>query len=184
MVGAKYNGEGPPIPKDCPATIGRLMKSCWSNLPSSRPSFEKICDTLAEEAEGWLEEEEEEGGEGGGDLSVTGASASPLGGQEQQRGRTAFASSLQELEESGLEVGGSVGSPGSGGSRGPTPSGMCVNRVFLCIVMGGRILICKVRGGRVRCAGFEGMPCHEFCRGVRKEGGGTIDAWMEVFHHY
>lgn len=46
VVGAKYNGEGPPIPKDCPPAMSKLMKSCWSNLPADRPSFEKICDVL------------------------------------------------------------------------------------------------------------------------------------------
>ncbi|CAB1118764.1 unnamed protein product [Ectocarpus sp. CCAP 1310/34] len=46
VVGAKYNGEGPSIPEDCPVAISRLMKSCWSNLPADRPSFDKVVDTL------------------------------------------------------------------------------------------------------------------------------------------
>ncbi|CBJ30511.1 Zn binding domain-containing protein [Ectocarpus siliculosus] len=46
VVGAKYNGEGPSIPEDCPVAISRLMKSCWSNLPADRPSFDKVVDAL------------------------------------------------------------------------------------------------------------------------------------------
>eukprot|EP00903_Cladosiphon_okamuranus_P006604 g6451.t1 len=46
VVGAKYNGEGPPVPKDCPPTIGRLMESCWSKKPAERPSFVNICEIL------------------------------------------------------------------------------------------------------------------------------------------
>ena len=150
VVGAKYNGQGPPIPPDCPTTVGKLMKSCWSNLPSSRPSFEKICEHL-EGAEGWWEEDSE--GEG---LADTGASsASPLdqeqqqGQQQQQRSRTAIVSPLHELEESGLEVDGSVGSPGSGGSGGPTPSGMPT----MCFVCGGRAKLFATYHGRSPCWG-------------------------------
>lgn len=46
VVGAKYNGQGPSIPRTCPLAIGSFMESCWSNLPADRPSFEKICETL------------------------------------------------------------------------------------------------------------------------------------------
>ncbi|CAM9964972.1 unnamed protein product [Ectocarpus sp. 12 AP-2014] len=46
VVGAKYNGEGPLIPEDCPVAISRLMKSCWSNLPADRPSFDKVVAAL------------------------------------------------------------------------------------------------------------------------------------------
>lgn len=124
VVGAKYSGEGLPIPEDCPAAIGGLMKSCWSNLPSNRPSFDKICDSLAD-AQGWLEEDSDVG------------AASPLG-QEQQQGRTTtmIVSPLQEVEESGLEVDESVGSSGSGGSGGLTPSGRIV-----CLVCDGNTRI-------------------------------------------
>ncbi|CAM9487020.1 unnamed protein product [Hapterophycus canaliculatus] len=48
VIGAKYNGEGPSIPKDCLPVMSRLMTSCWSNLPADRPSFDKICDILEE----------------------------------------------------------------------------------------------------------------------------------------
>ena len=117
MVGAKYNGEGLPVPEDCPATIGRLMKSCWSNLPSNRPSFGEICSTLEEAAEGWLEESRD---------GRAGAGASPLG-QEHQGGvrATAIVSRLQEEEESTPGVDQSVGSPDSAGGSdgGRTTSG-------------------------------------------------------------
>eukprot|EP00752_Nemacystus_decipiens_P009411 g8414.t1 len=46
VVGAKYNGEGPPLPKHCPSPISSLMESCWSNLPAERPSFVEICKIL------------------------------------------------------------------------------------------------------------------------------------------
>lgn len=114
VVGAKYNGEGPPIPRDCPPAIGKLMKSCWSNLPSSRPSFEQICETL-EKTEGWMDED------------AADPDPSPLCLEPQNR---AIVSPLYEEQERGLEDDESVGSPGSGGSGGPTPPGKpCACRV-------------------------------------------------------
>ncbi|KYQ93012.1 RGS domain-containing protein [Tieghemostelium lacteum] len=36
-------GERPELPKDCPAQILNLIKKCWAQKPSHRPSFTKIC---------------------------------------------------------------------------------------------------------------------------------------------
>eukprot|EP00903_Cladosiphon_okamuranus_P014963 g13850.t1 len=109
VVGAKYSGEGLPIPEDCPVAIARLMKSCWSNLPPNRPSFDKICDIL-EVAQGLQEK-------------VNAADpATPLGHQGGMPG--AIVPPLQEVEEPHLEDDESVGSSDSGSSGGETPSDM------------------------------------------------------------
>jgi serine/threonine protein kinase len=39
-------GERPSISKDCPKDYAKLMKSCWHEKPSKRPSFSKIIKTL------------------------------------------------------------------------------------------------------------------------------------------
>ncbi|CAN0087489.1 unnamed protein product, partial [Discosporangium mesarthrocarpum] len=46
VLGAKYTGKNPPIPKNCPPTLATLMGRCWSNLPGERPTFKEVCDLL------------------------------------------------------------------------------------------------------------------------------------------
>lgn len=95
------------------------MGSCWSNIPSARPSFDNICDTL-EAVLSWLESEE----------GVADPGGSPLG---QERQNTAIFSPLQRVvQESRPESDESVGSLDSGGFLFPTPSGIAHTRVCSC----------------------------------------------------
>eukprot|EP01126_Amoeba_proteus_P021429 TRINITY_DN2176_c0_g2_i6.p1 TRINITY_DN2176_c0_g2~~TRINITY_DN2176_c0_g2_i6.p1 ORF type:complete len:495 (-),score=91.27 TRINITY_DN2176_c0_g2_i6:146-1630(-) len=45
---AVCEGERPPIPSDCEASLRSLMEDCWSGDPSKRPSFEVIISRLDE----------------------------------------------------------------------------------------------------------------------------------------
>ena len=38
--------ERPSIPSDCPTDVAQLIESCWHDIPSKRPSFAAILDTL------------------------------------------------------------------------------------------------------------------------------------------
>ena len=40
-------GERPPIPSDGPNELKKLIKHCWHDLPSKRPSMEQVVDVLA-----------------------------------------------------------------------------------------------------------------------------------------
>jgi len=44
-------GERPPIPKDCPSLFKKLIKSCWSQSPKSRPDFKNIIQELTKASE-------------------------------------------------------------------------------------------------------------------------------------
>ncbi len=41
-------GERPSVPKDCPSDWKKLIKACWNQKPTSRPSFKKILAKLRE----------------------------------------------------------------------------------------------------------------------------------------
>jgi len=41
-------GERPNVPKDCPSDWKKLIKACWNQKPTSRPSFKKILAKLRE----------------------------------------------------------------------------------------------------------------------------------------
>jgi hypothetical protein len=41
-------GRRPPIPKDCPSALSKLIRACWAEDPNKRPSVEEIMNTLDE----------------------------------------------------------------------------------------------------------------------------------------
>jgi len=40
------NGIRMAIPRNCPASIKKLMEKCWAQNPEERPNFQRICDYL------------------------------------------------------------------------------------------------------------------------------------------
>jgi len=47
-VGELRFGNRMTVPESCycPSELKKLMEKCWAQLPSDRPDFEKICETL------------------------------------------------------------------------------------------------------------------------------------------
>lgn len=47
LVNEILGGQRPDIPNDCPVEYRELMKSCWSENPNSRPSWQYLINSLS-----------------------------------------------------------------------------------------------------------------------------------------